>query len=128
MLPPLFPSVAPAETARFLSTDFTDLNTCELAEEIVVLSWRLFATIKPTEWCAFARFFTGVAASPSVMSTAEIASFGCESILSLLQFTNALTRWVQTTVEALFGSIFSLTRCSADGSEDREADRDSAVE
>jgi hypothetical protein len=112
VLPPCFPSVAPAETMRFLSTDFTELNTIELAEEIVTLSWRLFVAIKPQEWCAFARLFCPRNRVQEVpFPTANIASFGCESILSLLQFTNALKRWVQTTVKQ-HRDVLSCVVCS----------------
>lgn len=96
--PLLYPALAPSETNRLAMLDVTDLARGELAEEIVATFWRIFVAIGPTEWAAYARHFGLHSVPMEEPLAATVRTFECDTLLSMIQFTLALKRWVVSTV------------------------------
>ena len=102
--PVVFPSLAPPETVRLQFVDLLDLERRELAEEIVQMVWRIFTSIRATEWMSFVRRFgEGFASDVSAGATAEEVEMidrctSCENVLSLIQFSKSLRHWIRTTL------------------------------
>lgn len=106
--PILFPSLAPSETVRLQFVDLLDVDRLELADEIVHLVWRIFLSIRPTEWSAFVWRYGPVKGKGlslvfdsffSLMFFADDeGGLSCDNLLSLIQLTKSLQHWIVTTL------------------------------
>lgn len=93
---PQYPVSVFPDTHRHMGTPVTDLNHTELAEEIVAITWRLFAAIRTKEWGAYSRNWSTHWAGLEQRGTGS--SQDCENVLALIQFTRSLQRWVKSSV------------------------------